>query len=266
MYKKILFVGALFFIGEGIKSKPYGSWHPEETSYLRVLTKKLENNENIIFTKYGDGEYNCMIGRSGHNSDNDFYHPWLAHALKRSLIGLAKKPNTYIGRWPDVVVPRYCDGIVKKHSRSLEIPWVSYHLILNHDVFLKHDYMYNFVKLIIHSKKKKILICNHKNARIKDFFRADVFIEIPSTNWSYEYNKWKNIVEKNVENGCIVLISGGMCSKVLINDITDKYNLTFIDLGSGFDLLARKVDSRGWKHTYEDEIKYYKDLLPLNWD
>lgn len=57
-----------------------------------------------------------------------------------------------------------------------------------------------------------------------------------------------------------------MCSKVLINDITDRYDLTFIDLGSAFDFLGGKVKTRPFKHSYEDYVNYYKDLLPPAWD
>jgi hypothetical protein len=224
----------------------------------------LEANENIIFTKYGDGEHNCMVEVRGHQCDGDHYHTWLGNALKKSLIGLSKKQNAYIGRWHGPDVPEYCDALAKEHS--VTIPWTSYHLILNHDVFLKHDYMYKLVKFIVNSKKKKILICNERNSRLKDFFRADVLITLPFTNWSFQYNTYKEAVEKYAENNCIILIAGGMCSKVLINDITDRYNLTFIDLGSGFDLLGGKFNSRMWRHTYEDELEYYKDFIPQNWD
>ena len=107
---------------------------------------------------------------------------------------------------------------------------------------------------------------NAENRRLKAFFRADVFIEIPANNWSFEYEKWLKLVEQHVEENAILLIAGGMCSKVLIDDITNKFDLTFIDLGSSFDLLAGKRNSRGWQHTYQDEVNYYKNLLPSNWD
>ncbi len=62
------------------------------------------------------------------------------------------------------------------------------------------------------------------------------------------------------------MIAGGMCSKVLIDDITNQFDLTFIDLGSGFDLLGSKIKSRPWKHSYEDELTYYKDFIPHGWN
>jgi hypothetical protein len=126
--------------------------------------------------------------------------------------------------------------------------------------------MYKFVKFIVNTHKKKILICNQRNSRLKDFFRADILINIPDRNWSYYYSTYKDIVKKHAENNCVILIAGGMCSKVLVNDITDEFDLTFIDIGSGFDLLGSKIKSRPWKHSYEDELEYYKDFIPKNWD
>jgi len=242
----------------------HNSWHPDETEYLLALVEKLEAGENIIFTKFGDGEYNCMVGAPGHQCDGDYYHAWLGLALKKSLIGLSKKPNVYIGRWHGPDVPQYCDALAK--ICAVTIPWTSYHLVLNNNIALQHDYMYKLVKFIVNSPKKKILICNQRNSRLKDFFRADVLITIPPTNWSFHYNTYKEAVEKHAANNCIILIAGGMCSKVLINDITDKFDLTFIDVGSGFDLLGGKLNSRMWPHTYEDELEYYKDFIPENWD
>lgn len=236
---------------------------PMQLEFLLQVVEKLQAGENVIFTKYGDGEYNCMKGDRGCNVDSDAYHPWLASALKQALISLSNKPNTYIGRWwtPDAV--NYCDVLAAQHGTR--VPWAWYHLFMNDDNFLAHNYMYEFVKFVVETDRKKIILCNSMNKKMKVFFRADVLIEIPSSSWSFEYAKWKNILEAHVEQNSIILISGGLCSKVLIDDITNEYNVTFIDLGSSFDLLCRDKKTRPWNHNLADELKYYKDLLPENW-
>jgi hypothetical protein len=238
---------------------------PSKESYLENLIEKLESNENVIFTKFGDGEYNCMTGDSGANCDGDKYHQWLGASLKNSLIELSKKHNAYIGRWHTENVWRYCDQLAQKHS--IEIPWTNYHLIFNTTSTFKHDYMYRLVKFIVNSNKKKVLICNGRNSRLKAFFKADVLITIPSSSWSFEYSHYKNIVEKEAQKDCIILIAGGLCSKVLINDITHLYDLTFIDIGSGFDMLGGQHPTRTYQeeYTYQDIINYYKELIPADW-
>ena len=230
-----------------------------DRSYLLEILNKLNNGQNIIFTKYGDGEYLCMKGEVGSNVDADSYHPWLGQMLKKVLISLSQKSNAYIGKWWHAEVYEFCDQLAWENN--ITIPWVWYHLFMNDDEALKFDYMRTFVDFIVKTKRKKILICNSMNKKLRDFFKADIYIEIPPRNWSFAYNEWKDKVEKELEKDAIVLISGGLCSKVLIDDITNKCELTCIDLGSSFDLLARQQHTRGWRHSYEEEVKYYQDFL-----
>lgn len=237
---------------------------PMQSSFLLEVLSKLDSGQNIIFTKYGDGEYNCMIRESGCNVDEDSYHEWLGLSLRNALVSLCKKPNVYIGKWWSANVYEYCNEVAWENGTS--VPWAWYHLVLNDDMFFLNDYMHRFVEFVVHSKRKKILICNASNYRLKDFFQADVYIEIPSKNWSFQYGQWRDAVEKCLEKDAIVLISGGMCSKVLIDDITNQYDITCIDLGSSFDLLGSGQPSRAHKHSYKDEVLYYKDFLPLGWE
>jgi hypothetical protein len=30
-------------------------------------------------------------------------------------------------------------------------------------------------------------------------------------------------------------------------------------------MLGSKNNTRGWRHSYQDELKYYKDFIPSNW-
>jgi hypothetical protein len=55
-------------------------------------------------------------------------------------------------------------------------------------------------------------------------------------------------------------------NKVMLNmQLLQNFNMSCIDIGSGFDLLATGKHSRPWGHSYEDELEYYKEILPLNW-
>ena len=76
--------------------------------------------------------------------------------------------------------------------------------------------MHDFVEFVAHTTRRKIVICNSMNRKLKSLFRADTLIEIPSRNWSFEYGTWKRSLERHVAPEAIILIAGGMCSKVLI--------------------------------------------------
>lgn len=238
---------------------------PMRTSFLKEVVNAIDRGENVIFAKFGDGEYECITRNGGNNCDGDTYHAWLAQALKEAFISLAKKPNTFLAKWLwDQRVPDFFNGLAK--DNGITVPWAHYHLIMNDDAFFDYNYMYKFAECIINSKKKKILLCNSMNKRLKDFFRVDAYIELPAQNWSFDYEFWKQQLQQQVEEGAIILVAGGLCSKVLIDDITNEYKVTFIDLGSSFDYLAGKRNSRNRRHSYEDEVRYYKKLLPSNWD
>lgn len=238
------------------------------------ILKKLKRGENIMFTKYGDGEYLCMAWQKGANVDGDDWHPQLAALLQRALLSLSNKKNSYIGRWHDelehnaavenTTIGSEFDKIAAQSN--VKIPWVNYHLFMNDDVFNQYRYMHDFVAFIQRTKRKKIVVANKYNRRLKFLFKAHIFIEIPSRNWSYNYEDWKNLIMQHMKKDAILLIGAGMCSKVLIDDITNVFDCTCIDIGSSFDLLASQKKSRPWRHSYANEVAYYADLLPQNWE
>ena len=61
------------------------------TAYLEQVINALQGGRNVIFTKFGDGEFFCMQNTNGANSDGDTYSPWLADGLKKALGMLVKK-------------------------------------------------------------------------------------------------------------------------------------------------------------------------------
>lgn len=245
-----------------------------QPAYLVEVLKKLKSGENVTFAKFGDGEYLCMsqeylrTGGEAHNCDGDQYHPWLSAALKNAFVSLCKKPNTYIGRWHTInsgakpaAIDAYYIGCARAHGA--EIPFVSYHLIMNDDSFLCYPYMHELVEFLVNTKRKKIVMGNAHNRPLKELFRADVYVEIPPRSWSLEYDTWKDIVMSHLEPDAILLTAGGLCSKVLINEVTNHYDMTCLDIGSAFDIIGGNCFSRSPRyHTYQDELNYYHDLLP----
>lgn len=240
--------------------RPFERMHPE---IMLEILEILETGGNVIFTKFGDGEYHCMRGEIGCNCDQDTYHQWMGDELKKALVGLSKKRNAYIGKWWTSNVSDFCNAVAKESG--VTVPWTWYHVFMNDDNVFNFDYMRQFMKFIVATKRKKILVCNGRNSRLQSFFKTDAYVEIPSRNWSFDYEKWRDKVQQHVEKDCIVLISAGMCSKILINEITDKTDLTCIDLGSSFDILGGKFRSRDFQHAYEAEWWYYKDFIPQEW-
>jgi hypothetical protein len=75
-----------------------------------------------------------------------------------------------------------------------------------------------------------------------------------------------NILKPMCDPDSIVIFSSGLCSKVAIADLVETFpEITCFDFGSSFDLLSRGVQTRSYQGSFEDEVNYYKDILPENW-
>jgi hypothetical protein len=242
---------------------------------LDDFIEKIKSGENFSFTKFGDGEMICMRRWFyGQNADGDKYNLWLSKQLDKAFVYLAGRPDVYLGRWHNKEKVDYLEKMANKKGGVRDIKWVHYHFLLNasplphtpdYDSF-SNDKMLNFVKAIRESKRKKIVFSNPDNIRFREIFNADIFLETKKNNWSLEYEKYYKLVEAEVANGSIFIIAAGMCSKVLIADLLKKFDMTCLDIGSGFDLLATGKHSRNFSHSYQKELNYYSSVLPKDFN
>lgn len=255
---------------------------------IRHLNNKLINGERVIYTKFGDGEYICMtlqkIGDT--NCDNDKYTYELGIKLKEAFCNLCErsdKENIYIGKWHTQEVSKFCSNFLYDYYISNEkelksIPFVNYHFCQIDYNFNKNDNLLEFVKTVKHSNKIKIIISNIQNKKLGIIFNGNYFIEIPNNSWFANgyYNKLEeNLINLlNIHNDAIILIAGGLASKIIIANVSAKFqNASFIDIGSSFDILVSRIDTRGWGRTgeeftnsYENQLIYFKEVLPDNYD
>ena len=255
---------------------------------IRHLNKKLIDGEKVIYTKFGDGEYQCMtLQRIGHtNCDSDRYTYELGIELIKAFCNLCERSNNeniYIGKWFNENIQKfYCDFLydyyISNNKELKPIPFVYYHFCQIDYDFNKNNNLLEFVKTVKKVNKIKIIISNIRNKKLGLIFNGYYFIEIPENSWFADgyYNKLEeNLINLlNIHNDAIVLIAGGLASKILIANVSAKFqNASFIDIGSSFDILASKYDSRGWGNTgeefinnYENQLEYFKEVLPENYD
>jgi hypothetical protein len=255
-------------------TKPY--------KYKNVLSMidLIKEGKRVVFTKFGDGEYLNMTTFSGHNCDNDNYTYEFGMKLRIAFINLCKisvTDNIFIGKWHHNNVNKYLLELLYNNTNEtglISVPFVNYHFILPDREYHKTNDLYEFVKTIQEVRKYKILIGNKYNKRFEIIFKGDVYIEIPENNWFSNgyYNDIKNKIEEYIEkyNDLFIIIAAGMGSKILISELISKYlNISIIDIGSGFDILAGKRDTRYW-YTVQDaefvayphQLTYFKSLLP----
>ncbi len=229
------------------------------------VASRIQENKQIVFVKYGDGEINCMTGMQGHNCDNDPYTPYLRNELIHSFIFYIDHPEFYVGKWHGDEANLRMQSLLHMLDKK-EPTWADYHLVMNDNYFYKRGGMFKLLQSIQLSPRKKIILSNEQNIRMKELFGADAYIVVPGNNWFEHFPHYFNQVVSELTPDCLVFTSAGMGSKVMIAELLKVMpTISCIDFGSSFDLLCRKKKSRWWDHTYEDETTYFKDLLPPNW-
>lgn len=258
---------------------------------LEDIINKINNNNKIIVTKFGDGEYFCMNREKYYfmyeNCDGDKFSNLLVEDLKTAFIELCNDSinnDIYIGKWGnnsgEIEKENVCKYMIsflynyniKNNKPLVSMPYIYYDIFSLYNGFNETKIFYNFVKSLQNTNKKKIIITCKKNYNHKKIFKGDFFVEIPENSWYY--NGYFNILINTIENiiinnncyDCIILISAGLASKVIINNLRKKYNnVSFLDIGSGFDYLSQGKFTRGdifyYKFNYNDLYNYFKDLL-----
>lgn len=229
------------------------------------LINKLNNNEQFIFVKYGDGEIQGMYKDCGENCDGDPYTEELGNGLVNSLVFYSLHPNAYIGKWHGD------DGFQRLQHiiNVLNLPqpkFVDYHIVYNDEKVFDNKNLFNFVKTVQESSRKKLIISNNNNIKLKKVFNTQDFIEVAPRNWFVHFNEILENAKHQITDNCIVLTAAGMGSKVLIAELV-KTNptITCIDIGSSFDYLCQEKNTRDRSHSYNDIYNYYKEILPNDW-
>jgi hypothetical protein len=194
-------------------------------TYQEIIDN-LENGVNFSFSRFGDGEFNCMNGKKGANCDGHEYFPNLGEALNRAwsdprgvvaVQRLARKQFKIEGAYPDADVI---------HRASIDGELKSLFTVFN-------------------QRLDDLILVGPTRLRI-DGCR---FIEVPLKNAWSDYERVKRELSATVFMGDVVLYCCGMMAEVLIWDFySTKY--TQIDLGSVLDPYAG-VQSR----TYHKKLK-----------
>lgn len=239
-----------------------------DTNYF---TACINANKPVRFVKWGDGEYCCMLGVEGTNCDGDKFIPALGDAMRSAFLHLTQAPNTMFGRWHlgpfDIRVSNYLNTLWETTmGRPIsEIPWVNYHCLLRDAERARKPDMLNFVHAIQSNPRKKIYVCNTKNARLCQLFGAE-HVEVPMSSWFLCYEKIMEEIKSKITPDCIVLFSAGLCTKVAVSHLVESNpGITCLDLGSSFDCLARGIPSRSYQGSFHEEVAYYASVLDADW-
>lgn len=230
------------------------------------LTRYIESNTPCMFVKYGDGEYYAAMFNQGGNCDGTPYTKNLGTKVRESFVYNSQQKNAMIGEWHSMSNKPFWEGLDPKIR---DVQWVDFHTVLIDQSTRSTDKLLLF-KSIQQSSRKKIYIANETLSRAKDFFKIESHIVINPSNWfDTEYDSVFAAASSAIEDDSttLVLISAGMGGKYLISELHKKHpNAIYIDVGSGFDMLCAKRNSRTYNPSYQSICSYLGPILPVGWD
>lgn len=219
---------------------------------IDIFKNKLYNNQNFVFTKFGDGEIICMLGLYNDGDTNCDYQKYsiqLGEKLWQAARYFSNKQNVYIGEWNDLFSKKFKNELTKK---EINFQYAPYDSVLHIEKENINDVV-NFYKML-KSKTKKVYVCPERLHEAKDFLDC----EIVYVKERDAFSDYENIKSKLLNTDAkIFLYSCGLMSKVLIHDVLqNNIDTTHIDIGSGLDNLFHGI-TRSYQMSKEDVMKLY---------
>lgn len=230
------------------------------------LTSYIKDSIPCMFVKYGDGEYYAAMFYEGGNCDGTPYTQNLGFKVRQSFIYNSQQNNAMMGEWHSMLNKPFWEGL---DPAIRDVQWVDFHTVLIDQNTSGNDKL-NLFKAIKESSRKKIYVANESMTRAKEFFGIESHVVINPSNWfDTEYDSVFNSVCSAVEDDAntLILISAGMGGKFLVSELHKKYpRAIYIDIGSGFDMLCAKRNSRTYNPSYHWLCSYLHTILPSGWD
>lgn len=194
--------------------------------------EKLRSKEKYSFSRWGDGEWLCLLNYKGANCDGHEYFNDLGNKLRQIL----------------TLTPKYTIGLQSLASRRFEKEIESYTNNFNltwcgSDVFHHASSNGKLNELFEVLKDREVILvgANHLKG-----FKGWKHIEIPTKNCWLSYDKTLIELEETIKEDDVVLFCASMMSNVLIDELNGR--ATLIDMGSVFDPYAG-VNSRTYHKT-----------------
>lgn len=214
----------------------------DKLTYEKLL-EKINSRKAVTFSRFGDGEWNAIFGKTGSNCDGHEYFESLGAALRNVLLS---KPDYYLGLQGlamRVMGDRITEFVVKHNIRPIE-DWSDADIL--HKASIK-GLLHEFFKAI-NNAPYVILVAPDYIKRIDKYFKYDVIINVSTKNCWLEYKIIERSVAESIDKQIkqdkhvIVLFIASMSSNVLIDTLYNRYRnkVSLIDAGSVLDPFVGK--------------------------
>lgn len=225
---------------EAKRDEATGRWslsgvEPSEVTFERMC-KMLREGENFKFARYGDGEFNCMLGKQGHNCDGHEYFPDLGTALNDAFYS---DPKYMVGIQPLAVQSGMWERAILREGYPKNI----YDADVLHSASIdgKLDHLMNALQ--------GRTVFSVGPLHLENLFKgAKNSILISKVNCWAEYDRVVKLMEHcfDWDDHPVFLLCASMMSEVLIDRFSESKG-TIIDCGSVFDPYCG-VKSRRYHH------------------
>lgn len=203
----------------------------------------LKNGKPFSFSRYGDGEWNAILGVRGANCDGHEYFPQLGRELGAAIVDQYDYIYAIQGR-----AIKYQGKEIRKFLKenNIHIEWQ------DSDVFHECDNAGTLFPLIkqLRAMKKVVVGPAHLRAMDKRVFEYAHFIEVPSKNCYLDKDRIRGSIADwyGKEGPAVFCFSASMAANVIIHELFPLMGRTswLIDFGSVWDCYVG-VDSRGGK-------------------
>ncbi len=242
---------------------------------LQNLIAHIQNNEPFSYARYGDGEWQCLLGTSRRwNTDGHRYYPSLQKRLREIVLS---EPTYYMGL--QQMGLDTLGGRIKDFVKDLDITWVNSDII--HSASINGTWNVSHKKarrelerkwphmefteglslgFLFQAVKSRVnILIGNRWLRNFDMFK-NKFISIPHVNCFLDYPRIIEDVRQiaDTTTPLVFHICGSMMTEVLIDDMqefSDRH--TFIDIGSAYDPYV--VGENGKRR----QIRSYHKLLKI---
>lgn len=197
---------------------------PEEFTYEYVVDC-INSFKNVSYARYADGEFACILGRSGGNCDNHQYFPDMRVKLTEVL---ESQPPYFLG------IQRLATEQNQDNPEFIRLKdmnqWVGSEI---------------FTRASIHGRMSELRdalmernVIQVANASLKPLGLADVFIEIPLINCWLKKDEILSAIRKHVKPNDVIIYSASMPTKYFIHELWKEFGdtITQLDTGSVWDV------------------------------
>lgn len=228
---------------------------------LDYFVKKIERGEPFSVSRFGDGEWLCILGTQGRNCDGHEYFPALRDELRRIL---ESKPEYFLGIQKGVMRnPGEIQVIKFLSERNLEFNW------FDADIFQRANWEGEFNLFINVVRKRKALFVGppHLEKAVSGIFPGAAFLEIPPLNCFLAADQIEAAARQVIERqgSEIVLFSAGMTANILVDRLYRDWGqrLTLLDIGSVWDIYGgKKSREHFWAEIFDWPEIIARNLRP----